>query len=165
MSNTTTTDGPAMGMTTKLTAPKVRQGLEDIRDAIGRIDRRLPWDEAYHQLKVQQRACVRLLAASSDCLPEWLRKITLSATEAGLLGVWEDIEKSVTSLHPGLPRRGDIERRRYPIVGTTHAASESRPDGIGAWIEHALAVVGFVRDSVQHASGGTVQVDEDPAPS
>lgn len=148
MPDTRTADGPATGTIAELALPEVRRGFEYILAAIGRIDRKLPWDEAYHQLKVQQMAFVRLYAASSDYLPERLLKITLSATEAGLLGIWEDIEKSIESLRPGLPRRGDIERCRYPIVGTTHAVSLSRSDGIGAWVEHALSRVQIVADGL-----------------
>lgn len=122
--------------------------LPRLRGAIERIDiGRLEPAEAERQLKLQQAAVARYVAAAPPGSP--LGGLVGRIEPRGELIAWEQIARELEAEHPDLLRVDDISDYRVPILGGDRALHISPPDRVGAWKEHALAVVDALIDREQ----------------
>lgn len=123
-------------------AEQHRAALERIRSAIAAIDRhRLEPGEAQRQLEIQQRCVVHLAVAAG--------KIECHGPDDELLA-WERLARKYQQpTTPGVPRVDDVSVARVPLVGTGRSLHISPPEGIWAWIAHAIAVVDALKADIR----------------
>jgi hypothetical protein len=114
--------------------------MDSLLKRIQGIDRKLSADEQQRQLEIQQEAFIRLYlqAAEHGLLPQWIKT---PAGDAELLPVWESLARAMEPSFPTLPRVDDIADGQIPLIGTGRALNVSPPERIGAWIQHACALI------------------------
>lgn len=114
--------------------------LTRVLGAVLRIDHAtLGSDEAQRQLEIQQRAVVRLVDASGRF--RGLVDLVDDRGEAVELRAWQRMARRLEVHHAGLPRVDQISDLQVPDVESGEVVHFSDPRRIGAWIEHAVAVI------------------------
>lgn len=122
-------------------------GLDSLRGIHAALDRLDPialgFAEAERQLNIHQRSVARKCAT--------VGLVELAGPRDELLA-WERLARRLEQHFPELPRVDEISDVRVPLIGESRALHLSPPERVGAWIAHALAVVGAL-------------IGENPAPS
>lgn len=145
-------------LTERITPDAFKITLDGIRNAIGAIDHaRLGAPEAQRQLEILQRQCVRsyLRAAAVGIVPKWIDLPPDGVADRELLPLWEVLARKLEQAFPGaLPTVDSISDVRVPLVGAGRSLHLSPPGRIGAWINHAAALVQLLLEHIAESTGG-----------